>query len=187
MFYALPTKLDEMRFSKSSRGVSPIIATLLLVAITIALGVIAYVYVNGVSGNLTNGSGGQQTSQQLELTAYSFSTLSGSCSGNTSLVAPCLTISLKNAGGSAVTIDGIYFNGAPLSTAVQTGSFSPITLATHGDATIQLAASGTFSSNEGYTGLPSSSGITGGSGYPLKIVTTTGGLFSYTVTAGSSQ
>lgn len=172
---------------KPLTGVSPIIATLLLIAITVAAGVVVYVYVSGVTGSLTNGGGGQQTSQQLELTAYAFSPISGSCSGNTTLVAPCVTISIKDAGGSAVTIDAIYFNGIPLTQAVHTGSFTPITLNTHGDATIQLAASGTFGGNEGYTGLPASSGITGGSDYALKIVTTTGGLFSYTIIAGSSQ
>lgn len=35
------------------RGVSVIIATLLLIAIAVAAGIIVYVFVNGLAGNLT--------------------------------------------------------------------------------------------------------------------------------------
>lgn len=181
--------MDDRR---PSIAVSPIIATLLLIAITVAAGVIVYVYVSGITGSLTNGGGGQQTGQQLELTAYSFTPITAStgCGGNGSLTGPCLTITIKDAGGSAVTIDTIYFNGLPLTQEITGGgATTPITLATHQDSTIQIAESGTFSGagHQGFIGLPSASSTTGGSDYSLKIVTTTGGLFSYTVIAGSSQ
>lgn len=175
-----------MRTKRPPSGVSPIIATLLLIAITVAAGVIVYVFVSGITGNLTQG-GGSQTGEQVELTAYSFPT--SGCGGNTTLTAPCITISIKDAGGSGVTIDSIYFDGLKLTPAISTGYnggvFKPITLATHQDEVITLAYSGTFYSEEGYTGLPMS--VAAGSAYPLKIVTLTGGLFSYTVIAGSAQ
>jgi len=167
-------------------GVSPIIATLLLIAITVSAGIIAYVFVSGLGNGLTQG-GGTQTSEQIELTAYAFTPLTGgpiTCNGNTTVTAPCITITVKDAGGSSVTIDSVYFDGLSL-TAKGTVATTPITLSTHQDATVLLAGAGGVGFNTGYTGLPS--GISGGSSHVLKIVTKTGGLFSYTITAGSSQ
>ncbi len=171
---------------RPSLGVSPIIATLMLIAITVAAGIIVYVFVSGLGNGLTQG-GGQQTAEQIELTSYSFTPLSGTgtCNGNTTMVAPCITISFKNAGGSAVTIDSIYFDGLPL-TPNSVLTTTPITLSTHSNGIVLLVGSGTFTSGKGgYTGLPS--GLAGGSSHVLKFVTKTGGLFSYTITAGSSQ
>ena len=166
---------------KLSTGVSPIIATLLLIAITVAAGVIVYVFVSGTVGNLTHG-GGQQTGEQVELTAYSFS-LSASmaaCAGQT-VTAPCIVVSLKNTGGSAVTIDQIFFDGQALGV-TSSGGLPTLTLNVDQDATYLLAQ---LSASPGFNGVPT--GLTGGSSHVLKIVTATGGLFSYTIIAGSSQ
>jgi archaeal type IV pilus assembly protein PilA len=171
---------------KPSIGVSPIIATLLLVAITVAAGVIVYVFVSGYTGTLTQG-GGQQTAQQIELTAYAFTPLSGTttCNGNTTMTAPCMIISLKNTGGAAVTIGQVYFDGIAL-TPNSVLSTTPITMSSQGNAVVLLVTSGSFTATKGgYTGMPAS--ISGGSTHTLKIVTSSGALFSFTVTAGASQ
>lgn len=165
-----------------STGVSPIIATLLLIAITVSAGIIVYVFVSGITGGLTQG-GGQQTGEQVELTSYAFTPLSGTsltCDGQSGVTAPCITISIKNAGGSAVTIDqmAVYFDGQPL-----TVEGSPmLTLNTDEDATYLLANAGVTT---GFIGVPT--GISGGTTNTLKLVTTTGALFAYTMTAGASQ
>ena len=168
-----------MQMRKSSLGVSPIIATLLLIAITVAAGIIVYVFVSGTVGNLTQG-GGQQTGQQVELTSYAFSLTASSnlCDGQAGATAPCLVISVKNTGGSAITIDQIFFDGQPLTPA---GSPS-LSLNTDQDATYLLASA---NASPGFNGV--TTGLTGGSTHVVKIVTATGGLFSYTVIAGSSQ
>ena len=175
---------------RPSFGVSPIIATLLLIAITVAAGVIVYVFVSGTVGNLTQG-GGQQTGQQVELTAYAFTPLTSAgtitCNGNTTVTAPCLLISIKDSGGSSITIDSIFFDGVKLAPSSNLVT-APITMSTDSDQTILLDHSGgsTAGSTQGwYTGIPT--GLTGGSSHTLKIVTATGGLFSYTIIAGSSQ
>lgn len=178
-----------MKYRRPLSGVSPIIATLLLIAITVAAGVIVYVFVSGTVGNLTQG-GGQQTGQQIELTAYTFTPLTGTgltCNGNTTVAGPCLVISIKDAGGSSVTIDSIFFDGVKLTPSSNLVT-APITMNTDGDETILLDHSGgsTSGSTQGwYTGVPT--GLTGGSTNTVKIVSATGGLFAYTVTAGSSQ
>jgi flagellin-like protein len=172
-----------METGRDSLGVSPIIATLLLIAITVAAGVIVYVFVSGTIGNLTQG-GGQQTAQQIELTSYAFSPLTGTsitCDTNATVDAPCILISFKNTGGSSATIDSLYLDGTLLT---KTGTFASgcVTLSTDHDCDVLLVASGV---TIGYDGVPS--GIVGGSTNTLKIVTATGGIFAYTLTAGSSQ
>jgi flagellin-like protein len=180
-------KPKDMDTRKPSTGVSPIIATLLLIAITVAAGVIVYVFVSGTVGNLTQG-GGQQTGQQIELTAYVFNPLSGTSACGTLTAAtdtaPCIVISFKNTGGSAVTIDSIYINGQLL-TAFGTIPAGCSSIAVDGDCNglglVATAATGGY----GYSGVPT--GIVAGSTNTVKIVSATGGLFSFTLTAGSSQ
>ena len=98
-----------MKFTHK-RAVSPIIATLLLIAIAVAAGIIVYVYVNSLAGGLTSG-GGQQVSQQLQLQAYSFSGVSGTFSSTNGIVA---LVSLENTGSSSLTISSIYLDGSQL-------------------------------------------------------------------------
>ncbi len=91
------------------RAISPIIATLLLIAITVGAGIIVYVFATGLAGNLT-GSGGTQVTQQLQLQAYTFNPLPGGSSGTGQIV----NFFLKNVGTSSLTISNIYFDGTQL-------------------------------------------------------------------------
>jgi flagellin-like protein len=81
------------------KAVSPVIATLLLIAIAVAAGIILYVFVSGFTGGLTQ-PGGQQVAEQLSLDAYSFESLS------------TLTITIRNVGTTPVQIDKLYFDGS---------------------------------------------------------------------------
>jgi flagellin-like protein len=96
-----------LKFS-NRRAVSPIIASLLLIAIAVAAGIIVYVYVNSLAGNLT-GSGGSQVSNLVQMQSYDFS--GRGVAGNPQSI----VISLKNSGGSSVTISSVYFDGTVLS------------------------------------------------------------------------
>lgn len=94
-----------MKFQRR-RGVSVIIATLLLIAIAVAAGIIVYVFVNSLAGGLTAG-GGQQTAERLQMQSYNFalSPPNCSCSGN------ILDLFLLNSGSSASTISAVYYDG----------------------------------------------------------------------------
>ena len=110
-----------MNFSRR-RAVSPIIATLLLIAIAVAAGIIVYVYVNSLSGGLTSG-GGQQVSQQLQLQAYSFTGVSGTAVSTNGVI---VDVSLENTGSSSITISSIYFDGTALTNfGTSLGSYYP--------------------------------------------------------------
>src|SRR5467141_4060756 len=82
------------------RAVDPIIATLLLIAISVAAGILVYVYVNSLSGGLT-ASGGQQISEQASMDSFNFNTLA----------AP--VINIRDTGGSSTTLNAVYFDGQP--------------------------------------------------------------------------
>ena len=101
------------------RGVSVIIATLLLIAIAVAAGIIVYVFVNGLAGNLTSG-GGQQTTERLQLQSYNFavSPPSGGQPLNGGSACGCvgqvLQMFLLNSGSASTTISAIYYDGTLL-------------------------------------------------------------------------
>jgi len=87
-------------------GVSVIIATLLLIAIAIAAGILLYVFVNGLAGSLTTG-GGQQTTERLQMSSYNFQLSPQACA----CVGQILQIFVANSGSSSTTISAIYIDG----------------------------------------------------------------------------
>ena len=99
-----------MNFTRR-RAISPIIATLLLIAITVAAGIIVYVYVNSLAGGLTGG-GGQQVSSQIQMQASSF--LPQTYTGSTKENGQVLDVFLENTGSSSIAISNVYFDGVQL-------------------------------------------------------------------------
>jgi archaeal type IV pilus assembly protein PilA len=98
-----------MRQINNKKAISPIIATLLLILIAIAAGVVVYAYVIGFVGNTTTGQGSGTSSLTSDLTGIKAAT------GVTTLV-------LKNVGGSSASIgSGLYLKGGTLSTIAQQG------------------------------------------------------------------
>jgi len=140
------------KFKLNKRAVSPVIATLLMIAIAVAASIIVYVWSIGLLGGLMGG-GGSQVKEQLIMEAYNWS-------GNGTL-----TFTLRNVGSSSVTVDSVYLGGNPLDTDVGTA--------------IPIGATQPFS----YT---AATGYTDGAAYTLKIVSATGGVFTFSVIKGSA-
>jgi flagellin-like protein len=167
------------------KAVSPIIATLLLIAIAVASGIIVYVFTGSLAAGLTK-SGGSQVTQQVQFLAYNFQAMSGpvTCNGNVTQTAPCLILYFKNTGVSTITLSGVYFSGSAL-TAAGTLLTTPMTLVQGQTATLILVNAGTPTTARGsYTGLPAS--VTAGASYVVKLVTTSGGETSFSVVAGQT-
>ena len=99
-----------MKFDRR-RAISPIIATLLLIAIAVAAGIIVYVYVNSLAGGLTSG-GGQQVGAQIQMQAANFlpQTFGAGKTSNGQVV----DIFLENTGSTSVSIASVYFDGNQL-------------------------------------------------------------------------
>ena len=152
------------------KAVSPIIATLLLIAIAVAAGIIVYVYVNSLSGGLT-GSGGSQVSEQLSMDSYSFITTTN----------PVLT--LRDTGGSSVTITEVYFDGNVCTgTASATDVCGAPTIASPTLSTTQTTSVSLTVTQPGH----SATGFTAGTTHTVKVITADGGTFTFAVTAGRS-
>ena len=157
-----------MKFSRR-KAVDPIIASLLLIAIAVAAGIIVYVYVNSLAGGLTQG-GGQQVSDQLSMDAYNYAAIG---SGP--------TITIRDTGSSSVSITGIFFDGTSVTTLGSVaGTCNGIVLSTTTPfASCTTGQTFTFNINtNGATGEAS------GTSHAIKVLDSTGGTEVITVVAG---
>ena len=158
-------KMYIMNRRYNNRAVSNIIAALLLIAIAVAAAVLLYVFSIGLLGSLGS-SGGQQTKEQLILEAYhwDFSSSPGTITGT-----------LRNVGSASIdaSTTDVFVNGIPASGGLGGGC---------GTATLTPAGG---SCDFSFT--PGAGTYIGGAAYPLKLVTATGGVFSYTVVAGGAS
>jgi flagellin-like protein len=155
------------------KAVDPIIATLLLIAIAVAAGVIVYVYVNSLAGGLTQ-SGGQQVSDQLSMDAFTYGTIANGP-----------TVTVRDTGSSSLTISSIFFDGVPVSPTAVTPTGTCTALAT-------TTPFGTCTSGQTFTfRIGASAGVgatttTSGTSHIIKIATSIGGTSVVTVIAGRS-
>ena len=164
------------------KAVSPVIATLLLIAIAVAVAIIAYSWVTGLAGGLMGG-GGQQVASQLSLDAYDYKT-----GYSTNLC----NMTVRNVGGSVVNITAVYFDGTPLTfngaaSWVAAGAWGEVKDPSNNDPTKALY--GTRQAiDPGSTIIisirPSATPPARGSSHTVTIVTSDGAKFSYTVIAG---
>ncbi|MDE1971307.1 MAG: hypothetical protein KGI50_07075 [Patescibacteria group bacterium] len=85
-----------MNFDKLGRkGISPIIATLLLILIAIAAGVVVYAYIIGFMGSTTSQINIPNTSDQVSIAAWSISTAA-------------VQVFLQNIGKNNATLGNVY-------------------------------------------------------------------------------
>lgn len=169
-----------MEVPQKRRAVSPIVATLLLIAISVAAGVIVYVFTSGLAGSLTNTHVNQLT-EQVSLDAYNFQ----------SSPPNYLTMYLRNTGTGAITVSAVYFNGALTSWYGTCGATSGPSTVTSGTSTLTTVAATTASTTAesaqgtcqlNIYGLTASAGTS----YQVTIVTVDGGKFVYNVVAGQT-
>ena len=142
-------------------GISPIIATLLLILIAIAAGVVVYAYVIGFVGNSTSNTGNAQSVISIDNFCAS---ASGKCSAGTQAYA----LVIRNVGSTTVSSGSaqIYFND--------------ITSGASGTATCSIASAvtpgSTYNCNSGGTPWPSgTTAPAAGDTISVKIVNPDGG------------
>lgn len=114
------------------KALSPVIATLLMVAIAVAAAIITYVWSMGLLGGLM-GTGGQQTKEQLIIEVYNWKGTE-------------LNFTVRNVGPTNVEIDKIYLEGASQTV---TGTLTVNVGGTQ--ALVITSPSGSFSSGASYT------------------------------------
>ena len=190
------------------KAVSPIIASLLLIAIAVAAGIIVYIYVNSLSGNLTQG-GGAQVSERLQMQSYSFSVSPPTCA----CAQWVLDLNMVNSGGGATTISAIYFDGTQMT--VSTPFASPATALTTIANNAYTAPSSSYvvdtnaactsgaaaqflcfsaattktsysAQDTGQVFITFGAAQTAGTTHTVKVISLTGATYVFTVTAGRS-
>lgn len=161
-----------MRLVSSRKGVSEIIAALLVVTITISAMTLFAVYASGVMGSILKPAGQQPYTEQLSSEYYNWNTLSS------------LVVDIRNTGVATVNLQtntGVatadyYLSGIKLTTAPTISCVAP---ATPTAITPGGACTLTFT-------LTASS-YTSGIAYVLKIVFMTDGtMFTFSYVAGST-
>jgi hypothetical protein len=195
-----------MKFERR-RGVSVIIATLLMIAISVTAGILVNVIINGFAGNLTQNGGGS-VNEKLAIQAYTFAFTPAGCTCAQWLV----EIFLLNPGPSSTTINAVYFDGAlqtltnptTTNTALASGvaytALSSVTIKDFATTcssgaspanTICFTAGGGGSAKTTYavgdTGqvvITFGAAQTYGSGHTVKVVSSTGATNVFTVIAG---
>jgi hypothetical protein len=198
-----------MKFRKS-RGVSVIVATLLLIAISVAAAIIVYVFVGGLAGNLTQ-NGGQSVTEKLIIQSYNFALSPGACA----CAQQVLEIFLLNPGPDTTKISAVYYDGVLVTAGpgmngvgtfpVAAGSQFTVTTnpytwfgATSASTLASTTAGTIFFSNSpavmqtysvtqvGQIVICVSAPAIYGSGHTIKVVSSTGAQSIFTVEAGIS-
>jgi flagellin-like protein len=186
-----------MKFQRKKRGVSVIVATLLLVAITVSAAIIVYVFVGGLAGNLTR-NGGQPVTEKLLIQSFNFQISPGSCG----CAQEVLEIFMLNPGPANTIISEVYFDGVLLTlttppttnTALVNDAFYVVPSTTILESTtagdIYFSASTQQTAyavtSVGQLVITFTAAVTYGSGHTVKVVSTTGAQNVFTVEAGIS-
>ncbi|HXZ90732.1 MAG TPA: archaellin/type IV pilin N-terminal domain-containing protein [Candidatus Dormibacteraeota bacterium] len=153
-----------MRLPWSRRGVSEIIAALLVVCITVSAATLFAAYASGLMGSLLT-TVTQPYTEQFSVEYYNWNTLSS------------LSVDVRNTGVATVNLAtaDYYLSGIQLTTAPTFSCVSPAT-------STAVAPSGACSLTWSLTAGSYSSGIA----YVLKIVLRDGATFTFSIVAGSN-
>jgi archaeal type IV pilus assembly protein PilA len=142
------------KIKKNSKALSPVVASIILIAVTVAVSVVVAAWMGGMSLGLMNNA------EQVTATNPVFDNTANP---------PTVTLTLRNTGASSVTIsDQGTIDGNTADVAAVSGTLpGTLTIAKGNAAEVSLA-------------LPA--GFTPGAQYQLNIVTTKGNTIVYTAT-----
>ena len=188
-----------MKFQKR-RGVSVIVATLLLIAISVVAAILVYVFVGGLAGNLTQ-NGGQPVTEKLTIQSYTFGVNPGSCGCSQQI----LEIFLLNPGPALTKVSAVYYDGTLLTLnlnpptvdtllSTENNNYFPIpsatTMSSGAAGKMSFSSAAEFNSylvtNVGQIVITFNSAVTYGTGHTIKVVSTTGATNVFTVVSGIS-
>jgi len=148
--------------SRFSRGIEPIIATIIIVAVTLVIAIAVIGWIMGWWGALT---GGQES---LQIMPDSILNAGGSA-----------TLHVKNTGGAAAVIYKVEVSGTGCTaTGNSLSAVSGLTSTTDG-VVVSAGAEGTFAASFGQQGCS----LTPGATYNVKIYTKAGNVYSINLPA----
>src|SRR5208283_811115 len=122
--------MNYKRIRKNSKAISPIFATLILIAIAVIAGVVVYMFTSGTLATMTSGG----TAAQEKVAVQGASGTAGD--------AGATVYAQYMSGGGAVTINGALFNDAAGGTVVGAVTGGTVTLPTTGALTAVVITGG---------------------------------------------
>ena len=161
------------------KAISPIIATLILIVITVVAGIFLYGFVSGYMGMLSTTT---SAPPDVQITPVSYAIGNNTISG-------ALEVTITNAGSSSVSIyptGSFYFSNGTLAGSATLGTISYSTSST-GTSTVTFTPLTSLTLAPGKTTVviielspsPSNYSVTSGYSYYIKLTTTSG----YTITS----
>lgn len=179
---------------------SVLVATLLLIAISVSAAIIVYVFIGGLAGSLTQ-NGGQPVTEKLVIQSYNFEVSPGTC-GCAQYI---LEIFLLNPGPALTKVSAVYFDGTLLTLnlnpptsdatlASDNNNFFPLQSGTFLESAASVnfyfSSAAEFTSysvtSVGQIVITFGSAVAYGSGHTVKVVSSTGAQNVFTVVAGIS-
>ena len=169
------------------RGVSPIIATLMLVAIAVVGGVVVYTYFNNTSTKSVQ----SVTLHSLQLLGYDARQINpitnhlgaGISNANNATSITYIALYIKNSGTQQMEINRVYVNGASLtfnSGALNGSQFHVGSSVSSGVNTLNAGSTNTL-----LLRLPTTSAATSGTNLTVVVEVTGGQQFRYDIVAGN--
>jgi len=149
-----------MKMLRSKKALSPVIATIILIAVTVAVSLAVAAWMGALTFSFVGGS------EQLTYTSYVWKT-------GTSGFDPKITLTVENTGSGSSTIASVAVDGNPLATTnctINGVALTPTTLTKGSTATIVITPSKPF---PGQT----TTGFVSGIEYNFMVVTAKGNQF----------
>ncbi len=159
--------MNYKRMMKNSKAISPIFATLILIAIAVIAGVVVYMFTSGTLATMTAGG----TAGQEKITVQGASIVSGTGS---------VTVYIEQTGGPTATINSLIIKDSTGSTVGVITALAPSATGTPTASPIPLGA-GQLTTISGAT----PSGVVKGSSYSVTVTTAAGGNFISTQVVAS--
>ena len=135
--------MNYKKLLKNSKAISPIFATLILIAIAVIAGVVVYMFVSGTLATMT--SGGTAGIEKVSVQAASYSATGTGT----------VTVYLDQTGGPQATVNGLIIKNSAGNTitivAPMAGSGSPLALNMGQLETLTGTGVGTLSASTSYT------------------------------------
>lgn len=155
--------MNYKKFLKNGKAISPIFATLILIAIAVIAGVVVYMFVSGTLATMT--SGGTAGQEKISVQAASFSATN---TGGT------VTVYVEQTGGPLATVNGLIIKDSSGNTI---GSLTSLAITSPSQSTLALSTGVLTTVTGTYTFPTGGLDLSASTSYTVTVTTAAGGSF----------
>jgi flagellin-like protein len=144
------------KFKKNSKGLSPVVASIILIAVTVAVSVVVAAWMGGMTIGLMGNA------EQVSITNYQFS------------ATDTVVLNVRNTGTATITLDSATIDGAIVTTITPVPPSTDLNIGKGETGTYSLIIPGSVANADG--------DFSAGAQYSIKLVTAKGTTVPYTIT-----